>query len=59
MNLRKLLAVFIGVMSIVGTAFAQNTSNRLTITIDPKAIYFDVKTVNDWTDGVEGTLTVE
>jgi hypothetical protein len=41
------------------TSFAQNTSNRLTITIDPKAIYFDVKTVNDWTDGVEGTLTVE
>lgn len=41
------------------TSFAQNTSNILTITIDPKAIYFDVKTVKNWTDGAEGTLIVE
>jgi hypothetical protein len=41
------------------TSFAQNTSNILTITIDPKAIYFDVKTVNNWTDGLDGTLTIE
>lgn len=41
------------------TKFGQNTSNTLTITIDPKAIYFDVKTINDWTNGLDGTLTVE
>lgn len=42
------------------TRFGQNTVNNLTITIDPKAIYFDVVTVNDWsTEGQEGTITVQ
>lgn len=41
------------------TKFGQNTSNTLTITIDPQAIFFDVKTINDWTNGLDGTLTVE
>ena len=41
------------------TRFGQNTVNNLTITIDPKAIYFDVVTVNDWTNGQNGTITVE
>lgn len=39
--------------------FGQNTSNTLTITIDPQAIYFDVNTVNDWTNGLDGTLTIQ
>ena len=41
------------------TKFGQNTSNTLTITIDPQAIFFDVTTINDWTNGLDGTLTVE
>ena len=41
------------------TSFVQNTSNTLTVTIDPKAIYFDVTSVTDWTNGSDGTLTVE
>lgn len=41
------------------TKFGQNTSNTLTITIDPQAIYFDVKTINDWTNGLDGTLTIQ
>ena len=41
------------------TKFGQNTSNTLTITIDPQALFFDVKTLNDWTNGLDGTLTVE
>lgn len=40
------------------TKFGQNTSNTLTITIDPQAIYFDVKTINDWTNGLDGTLDI-
>jgi hypothetical protein len=39
--------------------FGQNTSNTLTVTIDPQAIYFDVTTINDWTTGQDGTLTVQ
>lgn len=41
------------------TKFGQNTSNTLTITIDPQAIYFDVNTINDWTNGLDGTLTID
>lgn len=41
------------------TKFGQNTSNTLTITIDPQAIYFDVNTVNDWTNGLAGTVTIQ
>lgn len=42
------------------TSFVQNTVNNLTVTIDPKAIYFDVESVNDWTNGTnDGTVTVE
>ena len=41
------------------TKFGQNTSNTLTITIDPQAIFFDVTTINDWTNGLDGTLTVQ
>lgn len=41
------------------TSFAQNTSNTLTITIDPQVIYFDVTTVTDRTAGSEGTVTVQ
>lgn len=41
------------------TSFAQNTDNTLTITIDPKAIYFDVTTVENRSTGTAGTLTVE
>lgn len=40
-------------------SFAQNTSNTLTITIDPKVIYFDIKTVKDWTEGNNATLLIE
>lgn len=39
--------------------FGQNTSNTLTVTIDPQAIYFDVATINDWTNGLDGTLTIQ
>ena len=39
--------------------FAQNTSNTLTITIDPQAIYFDVATVSNRTDGLAGEVTVQ
>jgi hypothetical protein len=41
------------------TKFGQNTSNTLTITIDPQAIYFDVNTINDWTNGLDGSLTID
>ena len=41
------------------TKFGQNTSNTLTVTIAPQAIYFDVATVNDWTNGLDGTLTIQ
>lgn len=41
------------------TRFGQNTVNNLTITIDPQAIYFDVVTVDDWTNGQDGTITVQ
>ena len=41
------------------TKFGQNTSNTLTITIDPQAIYFDVESISDWTNGLDGTLTVQ
>lgn len=41
------------------TRFGQNTSNTLTVTIAPQAIYFDVATVNDWTNGSDGTLTIQ
>lgn len=40
-------------------SFVQNTSNTLTITIDPKIIYFDVKTVKDWTSTTDNELTIE
>lgn len=38
--------------------FGQNTSNTLTITIAPQAIYFDVETISDWTNGLGGTVLV-
>lgn len=41
------------------TKFGQNTSNTLTITIDPQAIYFDVETIANWTDGQDGTLVIQ
>jgi len=41
------------------TSFVQNTWNKLNITIDPKAIYFDVQTVNNWTTGTTGTIVVQ
>ena len=31
------------------TSFVQNQINNLYVIVDPKAIYFDVQTVNDWT----------
>lgn len=41
------------------TSFVQNTNNTLTITIDPKAIYFDVETVRERTTGTAGEVTIE
>lgn len=41
------------------TSFVQNTYNKLNITIDPQAIYFDVDQVSDWTNGTTGTITVQ
>ena len=40
-------------------SFVQNTSNTLTVTIDPQAIYFDVKTVNNWTDTADNELEIK
>ena len=41
------------------TSFTQNTNNTLTVTIDPLAIYFDVESVQDWTNGLDGTVTIQ
>ncbi len=41
------------------TKFGQNTSNTLTITIDPQAIYFDVESISDWTNGSNAELTIQ
>lgn len=40
------------------TKFGQNTSNTVTVTIAPEAIYFDVETISNWTDGLNGTVIV-
>lgn len=52
---------FVATDKVIATLkkFGQNTSNTLTVTIDPQAIYFDVKTINDWTNGLDGTLTIQ
>lgn len=39
--------------------FIQNSYYKLNVTIGPRAIYFDVKSVAGWTDGGTGTVTVE
>lgn len=39
--------------------FVQNNHNVLTVVIGPKAIYFDVESVRDFTPGAEGTVTIE
>lgn len=39
--------------------FDQNTVNNLNIKIEPQAIYFDVQTINNWTTGQTGTITVQ
>jgi len=41
------------------TRFNQNTVNYLNIKIEPQAIYFDVQTVNNWTTGSTGSITIE
>ena len=49
-------------LTTVGTSlnkFVQNNAYDLNITIDPKAIYFDVKTVADWTDASDGAVVVD
>lgn len=48
--------------SITGlTSFVQNTSNTLTVTVDPKAIRFDVDTNSDWTftSGTSANVEIE
>lgn len=52
---------FVAAGKEIGTLnkFGQNTSNTLTITIAPQAIYFDVATISDWTNGLNGTVTIE
>lgn len=40
------------------TKIQQNTINNLNITIDPKAIYFDVQSVSDWTSTSAEEITV-
>ena len=52
---------FVAAGKQIGTLnkFGQNTSNTLTITIAPQAIYFDVATISDWTNGLNGTVTIE
>jgi hypothetical protein len=41
------------------TSFVQNTDNTLTITIDPKAIYFDVTSVTDRAEGTAGEVVIQ
>lgn len=39
--------------------FVQNNYYTLTLIVDPQVIYFDVKTINDWTNVAEKEVTVQ